>query len=1020
MMNEEKRDRMIRESLDSYLSGIDALPSQRAAISKSLVDKPPFFRRAVFRAVAVPAALTLLLCAGIGVFAGLQNHTAYPDHLKTDETLVAAQPEPTGFIALTAPEGEEGGTDTVIIGDDGVTWDQWGAVVPTVEPEPYASVRLVKFFSCWRDHNWQGMLKLCDSAWTEQTENPEKALEDLASFTTPNSFEIVSAVSVPGGDGPEYTMYCNLRAKDAGYRAEVRMAKGADGLWYVSPDSLKEYEVVPVEATRAGRQKNLTADQLRSASPDLWDKLVPLNLVRESSDIRLEIISAAMDEDEALILFSVQDLEEERAEFSVGTVMPPTVILNNGYEGNLTATRWYMDEGTEPNKIIIGEHIVYDKAIDPAELSDLFTLNLNSLELLQVREPDLVRLLQQYGEQTDDPIDPPMLVKTHSLTQTYTSDELRELGIKVLDPSRSLEVQLSDNIYLSGIKLDEDRLLHLQLRYKNEHVWYPQLMNSTNISWNDLVNPEDTRCLTWSGTYYEGDWLEYRIRLDSDLTEDSSLTLKLIDNVGFVRGDWSVEIPAEQIWFGKEIAADNIEAPAAETEEAQAPAEEPAEAVLREEPYANVRLVKFFRLWREQNWQGMLDMCTSGWKAQTEDPLKTLEGIAWIRGLEIVSMNPLPAAEPEYIMECIVRSKPDPDAWYRINVALEKGADGLWYVNPDSLRKTGTLSEEEIALRRSSSTGRTWYFAPDTTSTSSSDSGDSMGFLRSKNSRLVDDLVPVGLSCESDGIRLEIISAAIEEEGSLILYSLKDLTGDRVGRHKEYNPWLHVSEVVDYADGWTLSFLEQNAAAHYASYGLYIPGNSLYCAQGNLTFYLENDLLFYRSKETDLISYLRKYEDRNWVLSDLPENATLYPNSPEFETPAEGLGIKVLDSTDPLGIPLAENVTLEGIGYADDGMLHIQMHVVNNDLLTDSSGYEYRPIFSVNTWRPYADYSIPEESSLTSWIVGEDRSEIWVEYAYRYSRESIDKDGLKAGVYTADGYAHGPWEIEIQTDSVRK
>ena len=52
MMNEEKRDRMIRESLGRYLSGIDALPSQRAAISKSLVDKPLIFRRAAFRAVA--------------------------------------------------------------------------------------------------------------------------------------------------------------------------------------------------------------------------------------------------------------------------------------------------------------------------------------------------------------------------------------------------------------------------------------------------------------------------------------------------------------------------------------------------------------------------------------------------------------------------------------------------------------------------------------------------------------------------------------------------------------------------------------------------------------------------------------------------------------------------------------------------------------------------------------------------------------------------------------------------------
>ena len=1019
MMNEEKRDRMIRESLDSYLSGIDALPSQRAAISKSLVDRPPFFRRAVFRAVAVPAALTLLLCAGIGVFAGLQNHTAYPDHLKTDETLVAAQPEPTGFIALTAPEGEEGGTDTVVIGSDGVTWDQWGAVVPTVEPEPYASVRLVKFFSCWRDHNWQGMLSLCDSAWTEQTENPEKALEDLASFVTPNSFEIDSAVSVPGGEGPEYTMYCTLRSKEAEYRAEVRMVKGTDGLWYVFPDSLKKYETVPEAETRAWRRKNPLAAELKYTSPDLWDKLVPLNEVRESSDIRLEIISAAMDEDEALIIFSVQDLEKERAEFSVGTVMPPTVTLNNGYEGNWTTTRWYMDEDTYPNKIIIGEHIVYDKAIDPAELSDLFTLSLDSLELLQVKEPDLVSLLQQYGEQTGDPIDPPMLVKTHSMSHTYTSDELRELGIKVLDPSRSLEVQLSDNIYLSGIKLDEDRLLHVQLRYKNEHVWYPQLMDSTNISWNNLVNPEDTRCLTWSGTYYEGDWLEYRIRLDSDLTEDSSLTLKLIDNIGFVRGDWSVKIPAEQIWFGKEIPADNAEAPAAEAEEAPEtpdPAEEPAEAAVHEEPYTNVRLVKFFRLWREQNWQGMLDMCTSGWKAQTEDPLKALEGIAQIPGLEIISMDPLPAVEPEYIMECIVRSGEDRAAWYRLTVTLEKEANGIWYINPESLIAE-PLSEAEIASSHLvQPTGRFWNYP---TSTLSAESGkDPMERLRYEFSRFVDDLVPIELSCESDGIRLEIISAVIKEEGSLILYSLKDLTGDRVGRHKEYSPWLRISGLDYFPDGWTVSFLEQNAAEHYASYAMYIPGNYLYNAGENLKFSLDSDLLFYSAKEVDLMPLLRKHEDRTWKLVDLPEDTVLFPDYPEYRMYAKELDIRVLDTAESLDIPLAENVTLDGIGYPEDGQVHIQMHVINNGKLTDSSGYEYRPIFNVSAWQPYT--ADPGESMMVIWASDEDGADSRVEIAYQCTRESLNRDGLKAAVYTTDCYAHGPWEIEIQADSVRK
>ena len=112
MTNDEKRDRKLRETFEQCLSGIDTLPSQRAEITKKLADAPARTGRIAFRAIALPAALTLLLCAGIGVFSGLQGSQPYPDPLKTDATLVAEKPLPTDFVPLAQPEGE-GGTDTV-------------------------------------------------------------------------------------------------------------------------------------------------------------------------------------------------------------------------------------------------------------------------------------------------------------------------------------------------------------------------------------------------------------------------------------------------------------------------------------------------------------------------------------------------------------------------------------------------------------------------------------------------------------------------------------------------------------------------------------------------------------------------------------------------------------------------------------------------------------------------------------------------------------------------------------------
>ena len=59
MTNDEKRDRKLRETFEQCLSGIDTLPSQRAEIAKRLADAPAHTGRIAFRAIALPAALTL-------------------------------------------------------------------------------------------------------------------------------------------------------------------------------------------------------------------------------------------------------------------------------------------------------------------------------------------------------------------------------------------------------------------------------------------------------------------------------------------------------------------------------------------------------------------------------------------------------------------------------------------------------------------------------------------------------------------------------------------------------------------------------------------------------------------------------------------------------------------------------------------------------------------------------------------------------------------------------------------------
>ncbi len=706
MTNDEKRDRKLRETFEQCLSGIDTLPSQRAEITRKLSEAPAHTGRIAFRAIALPVALTLLLCAGIGVFSGLQGSQPYPDPLKTDATLVAEKPLPTDFVPLAQPEGE-GGTDTVVLEGNSVTWDQWGAVVPTVEPEPEANVQAVWFFSRWRDHKWADLLEMCSQEWRDRQPDPAAALADLTGFMTPDTLEFDAITGIKETEDAGYIMYVtvsDIEKPETQYMISLNVKKENGGLWYINPDSLKDY-----------------------------------------------------------------------------TVLAP-------------------------------------------------------------------RHLPETAEE---------------------------------------------------------------------------------------------------------------------------------------------EIP-----------------------------EETAEA--RIIPYANTRLLKCIQLWRAENWQGLLDLCVPAWKEQAADPLDTLKNLFPFDMPEIVDSTPLKSNETEYTTDCILRSRSNRGTWYHAAVSMQKEADGLWYLNPESLRDCKAMTAEEILKFRiaRADSRRDYYFPSADAGTVTS--SDPMSFIKSNHPSLADSLVPLGLTCESDGIRLEIISAAIQEEGSLILYSLKDLTGDRVGRHEEYAPWLHISGVDYPIDGWTVSYLEQNAAEHYASYAMYIPGDHLYNIEGNLNCSLSRDLLFYSSKEVDLMPLLRKYEDRTWKLVDLPENAIPFPDYPEYRKYAKEMDIKVLDNTDSLDIPLAENVTLDGIGYPEDGRLHIRMHVINNGKLADSSGCEYRPIFNVSAWKPFEEYNPSEEVSVIEWATDEDGAESWVEYAYRCTRESLNREGLRAAVYFTDSYAQGPWEIEVQTDSVRK
>ncbi len=104
-MNHEKRDQMIRDTLDQCLSGIDSLPSQRQEIlrkAKNLARKPEPVR---FRMYAIPAALVILLCFGILAGSGRLGFISTPDPVRTGNQ-ATVQPVEIPLSAGTDPAPE--------------------------------------------------------------------------------------------------------------------------------------------------------------------------------------------------------------------------------------------------------------------------------------------------------------------------------------------------------------------------------------------------------------------------------------------------------------------------------------------------------------------------------------------------------------------------------------------------------------------------------------------------------------------------------------------------------------------------------------------------------------------------------------------------------------------------------------------------------------------------------------------------------------------------------------------------
>ena len=114
------------------------------------------------------------------------------------------------------------------------------------------------------------------------------------------------------------------------------------------------------------------------------------------------------------------------------------------------------------------------------------------------------------------------------------------------------------------------------------------------------------------------------------------------------------------------------------------------------------RVTAFFHDWYQNRQDDMLALCASDWKSKTENPRFELFRILANRtplNMEIIAMfgKPDDTVRTVSVVSVISRNNGQAPLQYLFRITMKKEADGLWYVDPESLLTYEELKEEYAA-----------------------------------------------------------------------------------------------------------------------------------------------------------------------------------------------------------------------------------------------------------------------------------------------------------------------------------
>ena len=212
-------------------------------------------------------------------------------------------------------------------------------------------------------------------------------------------------------------------------------------------------------------------------------------------------------------------------------------------------------------------------------------------------------------------------------------------------------------------------------------------------------------------------------------------------------------------------------------------------------------------------------------------------------------------------------------------------------------------------------------------------------------------LMPVNLTYEDQGIRMEVLSAVAYDKAMLITFSLQDLEGSRIDAYTDASIEIDYDNFED-CDGYCASLSPgyYDEAEKKARFINEIEFDSAITPQdGQIIAHLDT-ITPHQYSTLDLLPLLNEYGSQARPMP-VPDNAYAYGGYENGEWSIQSGdnyvspwtipdSMRVLDNHNMPEVQLADCVYLSGIGMVD-GLLHVQLHYTELEDTVVTGGTEY-------------------------------------------------------------------------------